>query len=174
MALDIGLKVANSADRIRSSFLNSRVQEMLLSENYCDNVNITVATILLNSTNNSNYTQESLSIFENFQNTLQEEEVDGIKSGLLHITQNLHHFDNMLVFYNTYHWIARMFLLTIFNLCLFMLGSTIYTMLREDSFPPLTCMTSYLVLPLFTILIFVVCFVTALIASGAIMNSGKH
>lgn len=172
MLLDVGMQIANSADILRANFLSSRIHEMLLSDNYCDNTNITVASILLDPPN-SNYTEESMKVFDDFQSVLREEKVDGVKSGLLQIIQNLHHFDNMLEFYNSHHWITRMFLLALFNFCLFMLGSAAVTMAREESFQPLTFMTAYFVLPLFMASIFVVWLVTTLIASAAIMNSGR-
>ncbi len=173
-ALDVGVKVANSADIVRHSLLQSSVNDMILSESYCDHTNNTIASMLLSdSTIISNYTMESINIFDNIQHTLMNEEVDGIKSGLIHIVQNLHHFNTMLEFYSDYHWIARIFLLAIFNFCLFMMGSVIVHIVREESFQPLTFMISYFVLPFFISFVFIVWLVTSLIASGAIMNSGK-
>ena len=99
MALDVGLGVANSVDAARSNVIESNVHEMLLSDNYCTNTNEKVASLLLtdesnytiecNYTNASNCTQKSVMVFSNFQEKLKEEGVDGVRTGILHIRDNL-------------------------------------------------------------------------------------
>ena len=183
MALDVGLGVANSVDSVRSSVIESSVHEMLLSDDYCTDTNEKVASLLLanesnytiecNYTNVSNCTQKSIMVFSNFQEKLKEEGVDGVRTGMLHIRDNLQRFDDILAFYSNYHWIARMFILCLFNFCAFLIVSVIVTILRKERFAPLSFMNSYCILPLFIALVFIVWIVTALFAIGAIMNSGK-
>ncbi len=169
MSLEKGLGVASAAGSVRSSLMTSSAHEVLLSDNYCVNTNSNVASLLLNGT----YDEESMQVFTNFQKKIREDEVGGVQSGILHILDNLQHFDSILVFYNSYHWIARMLILVLFNLCLFLMASTIVTLFRKDNFPPLKFMTSYFILPLFALLVFIIWFAMVLFAAGSIMNSGK-
>ena len=170
IALDMGLGLANSVDFIRSRFLSSTAHEILLDETYCSNTATSnVATMLMNG--DSNYTQESIMVFQQFQEQIRLEEFDGIRSGISHIQQNLNHFDRVLLYYSDFHWVARMFMLCFINFCLFLIMSGIVTMVR-GSFPPLTFMTAYFILPVFVGLVLLLTIVTALFATGAMMNSG--
>ena len=183
MALDKGLGVANSVDTARSNVIDSKVHEMLLSDNYCNNTDEKVASLLLTNTSNytiecnytnaSNCTQKSVTIFSSFQEKLREEGVDGVRTGILHMIDNLQHFDGFLAFYSNYHWIARMFVLCLFNLCAFLMVSVIVTMLRKENFAPLSSINLYFILPLFFVLVLIVWMVMILFAASAIMNSGQ-
>ena len=39
-------------------------------------------------------------VFSEFQDKLKEDELDGARSGIVQILQNLHHFDEIMEFYN--------------------------------------------------------------------------
>lgn len=162
-----------SVDSVRTRFITSSIYEMLSSNEFCTNAGTTTSPIsLLLNDGDSNYTEESINLFKSFQEKLNAEQTAGVKSGLQHILQNLHHFENVLVFYNENHWIARMMMLILFNFTLFLVVSTILTMSRNNEHPPLKFMTSYFILPCFFALVCVVWLVTALVSTGAIMNSG--
>ena len=143
---------------------------MLLSDDYCVDSSDNIAGLLLGT--GGDYTEDSIKIFSDFQDKLRDEEVDGVKSGIIHILQNLTHVDNILELYESYNYVARGIILILFNLCFFLMMSAIVLMIRRRPFPPMTFMSSYFVLPLFIFFLFIIWVINAVVAIGTIINAG--
>ncbi len=141
---------------------------MLLSN--CKNSNTNIASIVFDGTNI--YSKDSVATITEFRDKLRAEETGRLTSGIQHIYDNLSKVQDVLVLYTEYHWIARMFMLVLLNLCLFLLISGVLTMRRTIYFPALRLMTSYVILPCTILLLILTWIVTALISTFAIMNSG--
>mmetsp|Transcript_16696 Transcript_16696/g.20396 ORF Transcript_16696/g.20396 Transcript_16696/m.20396 type:complete len:619 (-) Transcript_16696:139-1995(-) len=169
ITLEKGLSIANSVDVATNALTNFTFHQDLTSDNYCVNSGTSIASLLVGD-NGANF-EESILAFENIAKELENEEANGMTSGIEDMLQAFYSFGEVLLGYNDYHWIALLFIMVLCNLCLFIMGSSVVTKFRKKEFQPLTCMTAYFVLPFFIAMVLTSLVVTVMFASGAIVNS---